>query len=532
MQQWKNIFMLEEKLGFMCYNGEEIKERGWKMGRKRCIIRKTPSRGWRKTAIFCAIGALTALLIRLIFFQNSEIMWQDAALEAASEGLTDYRVELRLIPEESVLAISESICYCNSTGDTLGSLMLRTWLNAFQSEETSPAATEELYDACYPEGFSPGGLTVYNVEWNGQAAEHSFVNADETALRIDIPELEPGESGTLFFRCLAKIPHCAFRTGYTEGCWQLGNTLPLLSVYADGEWRTDTYYAIGDPFVNECANFHITLEAPEGYLPACSVPLEKEKDGLWRGELLAARDAALCVYEHAAIAKGQAGNTRILSYAETAAEARRALDDAKKALETFSELYGEYPYPALSVCEVSFPFSGMEYSALCMIGNGQYAEDKVDSLELTVAHETAHQWFYALIGSDGVNQPWQDEALAEYAMLRYVGKRYGQSSFETLRYYRVDSAMMENVPGSPTPGSPISYYNNYQDYRTVVYGRGAALLLALDEFLPGGTDAFLRAYVKEFAFQFVTREQFESFLNSYSGLDAGPLLLDYLDTMT
>ena len=59
-----------------------------------------------------------------------------------------------------------------------------------------------------------------------------------------------------------------------------------------------------------------------------------------------------------------------------------------------------------------------------------------------------------------------------------------------------------------------------------------ALLLALDEFLPGGTDAFLRAYVKEFAFQFVTREQFESFLNSYSGLEPGPLLLDYLDTMT
>ncbi len=115
-------------------------------------------------------------------------------------------------------------------------------------------------------------------------------------------------------------------------------------------------------------------------------------------------------------------------------------------------------------------------------------------------------------------------------MLRYVQKRYGQSSYEALKYYRVDAPIMESVPGSLTPGSPISYFSNYQDYRTVVYGRGAALLMALDDFLPGGTDAFLKAYAKEFAFQHVTRKQFEAFLNDYSGLDASPLLLDYLDT--
>ena len=91
--------------------------------------------------------------------------------------------------------------------------------------------------------------------------------------------------------------------------------------------------------------------------------------------------------------------------------------------------------------------------------------------------------------------------------------------------------MMESIPGSLTPGSPISYYNDYQDYRTIVYGRGAALLLALNEFLSDGTDAFLKAYVKEYAFQYITRKQFEGFLNQYSGQDVSPLLLDYLDTL-
>ena len=501
------------------------------MGRKRCIIDSLSRRGTRAFAALCGAAALLGLLIWLLFFKSVGPPAPGQALLAASEGLTDYRVELRLLPEESALAITETIQYHNGTGETLSSLTLRTWLNAFQSEDTSPAALEELYDACYPDGFSPGGMTVYNVEWNGEAAEHRYVNDDATALEIDIPALKPGESGTLFFRCLASIPRCAYRTGYAAGCWQLGNVLPLLSVYEDGAWRTDTYAPVGDPFVSECANFHVSLSVPEGYVPACSAYLTKEKDGIWRGELLAARDVALCVYEHAAVAKGKAGNTLLLSYAATDAEAKRALEDAKKALQTFSELYGAYPYPAFSLCEADFPFSGMEYPALCMIGKGQYLRDKADSLELTVAHEAAHQWFYGLVGSDGVNQPWQDEALCEYAVLRYAGKRYGQGSFEALKYYRVDAAMMESVPGSLTPGSPVTYFNNYQDYRTVVYGRGAALLLALDEFLPEGTDAFLRAYAEEFAFRYVTRRQFEGFLNGYSDQDAGPLLLDYLDTV-
>ena len=515
----------------MCYNVEEIRERGWKMEQKRCIMIARLTRRQMRMALLFAVAALAGLLMWVFPAGKDSIPAPGKALLNASEHLTDYRVDLRLIPEEKALAISQSIQYQNHTGEGLNQLMLRTWLNAFESEETSPAALEELYDACYPNGFSPGGLTLYDVTWNDEAAEHTYVNADKTALQINIPELKQGESGTLFLRCVAAIPSCAYRTGYVDRCWQLGNVVPLLSVYENGEWRTDAYFPIGDPFISECANFHVSLDVPEGFVPACTAALTKGKDGLWRGDLPAARDLALCVYDQAAVAKGKCGNTLVLSYANTDAEAKRVLEDAKKALQTFSALYGEYPYPTFSVCQADFPFGGMEYPALCMIGRDQYSAEKADSLELTIAHETAHQWFYALVGSDQALSPWQDEALCEYAVLRYVQKRYGQSSFEALKYYRVDAPMMENVPGSLTPGSPISYYNNYQDYRTIVYGRGAALLMALDEFLPNGTDDFLETYVKVFAFQYVTRPQFESFLNSYSGWDTGPLLTDYLDTI-
>ena len=499
------------------------------MAGKRCIISVLPARR-RLIAVGAAAVLLTVLLLMLPGPPVTPRTPGQRLLEAG-EGLTDYTVTLRLNDQEDTLAFTETVLYRNDTGTSLSSLVVRTWLNAFKTEELSPAALEELYSACYPDGFSPGYLILYDVLWNGERAAYAYVNEDQTALEIQIPTLGKGEQGELTLRCVAQIPACAYRVGKVGRDYQLGNVLPLLSLYQDGEWRTDVYSPVGDPFVSPCANFHVTLLLPEGCVPACSAFLQKGEDGAWRGDMLAARDFCLCVSPDYTTAAGWAGETAVYSCAKTEQGAKRALDYTKKALETYSGLYGAYPYPALTVCEVSFPFSGMEYPGLCMIGEENYREDKADTLELTVAHETAHQWFYALVGSDQALQPWQDEALCEYAMLRYVRARYGQGSYETLKYYRVDAAMREKLPGSLTPGSPIDYFSSLEDYRTVVYGRGAALLLALDELLPGGADGFLKAYASEFAFRFATRADFESCLNRYAGMDLSPLLLDYLDTV-
>ncbi len=513
----------------MCYNGKEPAEGGWKMAGKRCIISVFPAR----RGLFAAAVLAAAVMIAVLLFSFPAFTPQAAGsyLAEAGANLTEYTVTLRLNDQEDTLAITEIIQYRNDTGDTLSSLMVRTWLNAFQTENFSPAALEELYDACYPEGFSPGALELYDVLWNGERASYAYVNEDQTALEIQIPALMDGQQGEMTLRCVARIPACAYRTGKVGRNYQLGNVLPLLSVYQDGEWRADAYSPVGDPFVSECANFHVTLHLPEGYVPACSALLQRGTDGAWRGDLTAARDFCLCVSPDYVTVSGHAGETAVYSHAKTEQGARRALQYAKKALETYAGLYGAYPYPAFTVCEATFPFSGMEYPGLCMIGTENYREDKADTLELTVAHETAHQWFYAMVGSDQALQPWQDEALCEYAMLRYVRARYGQGSYETLKYYRVDAPMREKLPGTLTPGSPIDYFGSLEDYRTVVYGRGAALVLGLDELLPGGVDGFLKAYAEEFAFRFATRADFEECLNRYAKMDLGPLLVDYLDTV-
>ena len=487
-------------------------------------------KGWIGVAALCAVIA-TALLFLIPRPADDRQPSVSAKLQAASEGLTAYDVTMRLMPDSGEIAITETVRYRNDTGDALDDLVVRLWLNAFSSEEYSPAATEELYDVCYPGGFSPGGATLFDVSWNGQAAAYSFDDEAKTALRISIPRLENGETGELFLRCVETIPPCAYRTGRAGEDWQLGNVIPLLSRYENGAWRTDAYCPIGDPFLSDCANITVALYGAADYAAACSAYLTKDKDGVWRGSIPAARDVALCLSKDYVTVSGWAGETKVISCARTEAGARRALEDAVRAVNVYTDLYGDFPYPCFTVCGVDFPFGGMEYPGLCMIGERNYLDSQADSLELEIAHETAHQWFYALVGSDQVNAPWQDEALCEYAMLRYVRKRYGQGSYESLKSYRVDAAMQENVLGTLTPGSPIDYFGNLADYRTVVYGRGAALLLSLDELLPGGTDGFLRAYAEAFAYRYASRAEFEDFLNRYAGMDLHPLLLDYLDTI-
>src|SRR5688500_5649585 len=45
------------------------------------------------------------------------------------------------------------------------------------------------------------------------------------------------------------------------------------------------------------------------------------------------------------------------------------------------------------------------------------------TLKYLVAHETAHQWFYGLLGNDQASEPFADEALAEFLTRDLIGHR-------------------------------------------------------------------------------------------------------------
>ena len=450
-----------------------------------------------------AAAVLVVLWLCGVFTPAPELPPPSQALIEAWDGLDAVLVEASLDMETSSLSVSQTLTLKNRTGQTQEAAVLRTWPNAFQSPETSPAAAEDaLYASCYPDGFSMGALVMSGARaardgGEAKAVAYRYTDDAKTVLFVPVTDGWQAEEWIeITLTYTVQVPHMAYRFGVDNGIWALGNAFAIPAVWEEGDWRTDEYYPVSDPFLSDCMNWTVSVSVPEGFLCAGSgYPTAQTADGRTRYDFVASavRDFALVVSDRFHVAQQEQDGVLVSAYATDASRAREMLDDGKRALACFSERYGAYPYQSYTLCEISFPMGGMEYPALAMI-----ASDRLDAggeaLETVVAHEVAHQWWYAVVGSDPVNQAWQDEALSQFSMLEYLEDRYGVSRREEYEQRELESALRVTVPRGVTPGAPLDRFSSMSEYSLVVYDRGAAMLCALDRMLDGGLDAFLGAY--------------------------------------
>ena len=168
---------------------------------------------------------------------------------------------------------------------------------------------------------------------------------------------------------------------------------------------------------------------------------------------------------------------------------------------------------------------GIEYPGAMGIAIGLYDPDKVFGglpsqvyLESTVAHEVAHQWFYNLVGNDQADEPWLDEALAQYATGLYYEDAYNASSADS--YRSSWQARWDRVDGEDIPiGLPAGEYEVRVDevsetivseYSAIVYGRGPIFVSELANVM--GIDVFydfIKSYVQEYTWDIGTGGIFE-----------------------
>jgi hypothetical protein len=96
--------------------------------------------------------------------------------------------------------------------------------------------------------------------------------------------------------------------------------------------------------------------------------------------------------------------------------AATVLAAAKTALAREARLLGAYPYPTYDVAQTAGGY-GMEAPGLTFIPTG------AGNLGYLVAHETAHQWFYGIVGNDQARQPDADEAATDFVARFVLGLR-------------------------------------------------------------------------------------------------------------
>ena len=112
------------------------------------------------------------------------------------------------------------------------------------------------------------------------------------------------------------------------------------------------------------------------------------------------------------------GSVRVRYYYRSSANAAAILDAAADAVRAYQTRLGGYPYPIFKVVQSSGGY-GMESPGLIWIPYGTGSAN----LRYLVSHETAHQWFYDIVGNDQARQPFADEAVADFLARDVLGLR-------------------------------------------------------------------------------------------------------------
>jgi hypothetical protein len=135
---------------------------------------------------------------------------------------------------------------------------------------------------------------------------------------------------------------------------------------------------------------------------------------------------------------------------------------AADALRFYSRRYGDYPWPTYSVAVMKdvVGLFGTAYPTLGLLG---------DSSLVLMPHETAHQWFYGLLGNDQSRDPWLSEGLATWA------ETGPEHSLATMVSTSIPAAVEKRI------GRPMTFWSAYdfETFRLGLYVQTVQALAAL-----------------------------------------------------
>ena len=317
-----------------------------------------------------------------------------------------------------VLSASMQCTFTNRADTELTHIDFNLYGNAYRAGAKYAPVSAAYAAKAYYSGASEGGMDILSVS---PCADWEVCGEDENILRIHLAEsLFPGEGETFEIRYSLRLAQVEHRTGIARRAVNLGNFYPILCVYEEGRgFAACTYSSNGDPFYSACADYEVALTLPASYTVAASgEPVSAEIDGGKRRcvyRLENARDFAFVLGEEFSVLQGEAGGAALRYYYYDDADPARTLRLLEESFTFFSARFGAYPYTCYSLVQTGFCYGGMEYPGLTFVSDALQAEE----YGYACVHETAHQWWYAAVGSDQTREAWMDEGLAEYSTLLF-----------------------------------------------------------------------------------------------------------------
>jgi aminopeptidase N len=392
----------------------------------------------------------------------------------------------------------------------------RTIAGRMQLEYTNRdgATLDRLYFHLYPNlpDFA-GRLTIDALTVDGAPVDVAY-ELRRYLLRVDLPRpLAPGQAAVVALDFTTTAPANASQDFYgafnrENGVLSLASSYPIAAIVRSGEWDIGRPDPRGDFVNSETALYDVTLAAPADWqLVTTGIAVDGRLDGGRQVARIVSgpqRDfmIALTQLQHAG---AEVDGTRINSYfrAEHAASGQAALQAAGNALRVFNKRYGPYPFAELDMVEIAArTFLGVEYPGLIEIEQNLYATG--DGLEITVAHEVGHQWWYSQVGNNVQTESWLDEALASYSQIVYQEEIGGGDAAEReLEGFRERyQAVLADGRDAPVSQPNTDFRGNYV---RLVYGKAVLFFQAMREQIgEGAFDTFLHEHYARHRYAYIT----------------------------
>ena len=485
---------------------------------------------------------------------------------------TDYTITARLDPATATISGRESVVIHNNSPAAMSSIALRLDPNIFRPTVplASPWIPAEVTEGMVISRLAVDGRAVDLAAPGGRGgsggtsapARTTVTGLDQTVARITLAQPVPaGARTTLEIDWRVKLPGGPGGAGHrmtmrwADTLFQPTQWYPRVAKYDDlrqGGWDTELYLGPSE-FYNNFGRFDVRIDVPAGWLVGATGVLQNPqevltaaarerlgrvlqsdslitivgRDEVGPGRATAAGDrlvwhfVADTVNDFAwATAKNyvwQATRATIpdrgriplhMFFLPDSARAERLWTPAapvtRHALEFYSKLWMPYGFPQLTMLDG--PSAGMEYPMV--INSNVGAAD----------HETGHQWWPMMVGTNETWYAWMDEGFDQYMnilsdadlagrqpVLDGLGQSYGNTSGN-----EQEGPLMWNA----NYGGPLYGFQAYRKAPLMLSMLGAVV----------GDSAVQRAmsdYAKAWRFRHPSPWDYMFFMNNALGRDLG-----------
>ncbi len=438
--------------------------------------------------LFCLLCALCVAVGLFAFVGCSP-----SKMQQAIDNGNNYVIVASYDETNHLVCATQTVTFTNNSENTFDCVKFHIYANAYREDAQNCIVPAKYRALCYPNGESYGQIDFDTVKVEGEPVAYVIEGQDMDILSVPTQELYPDQTVTIEMTYQIQLANANHRLGYTANALHLGNWYPILCVVKDNAFDCTPYYNVGDPFVSDVANYEVKITLPNDYVVASTGNMTEATNtdaGItycYKAE--AVRDFAIVASPNYQKLSQVVGDTTVNYYYFADDEAQKSLQTAVDSFEYFSKNVGVYPYDNYSVCETDFCYGGMEYPNLVMVAS------KSQAYEQAIAHETAHQWFYGVVGNDQIVNAWQDEGLVEFLTYLYLDECGSQALSKnilanTKTYTTYVDVLNHFYTDVERNFKPICDYKNDGEYVIMTYVKGSLLFNTLCESM--GKQKFLK----------------------------------------